>query len=396
MNGSISFDGSLSGSIASSGMISGTITPDHGSTVEIEPTLTTGTKIADYEIDGVAGELYAPTGGGSEVEITPTLATGTKIADYEIDGVAGEIYSPTPVTSYNDLTNKPSINNVTLQGNMTINEVPAFTSADNGKVLGVDNNHLEWINSTGSGGIVELARNATFWGRANTTITLNDSIDNYDLLLFCLVYRSNPDITKFPFNIVRVADFKECTDRYYAYYATGGYTDLQYIDSTTVKLLRINGDVRLQAIYGIKIGSSSASLTAGYGVDISNNEISIDHYVSGDTFSKHEDYVPALITNSKKRIGFNICVNKPLESVYLSTLNYLSLQIYDKTTDTTTTVPIVVNGTINPGYNVDYMLTNGFNGEIKFIIDTVDPYPAFDVDTTGTYMIAGVDINISL
>lgn len=35
-----------------------------GSTVTITPTLSTGTKIADFEIDGTAGELYAPSGGG--------------------------------------------------------------------------------------------------------------------------------------------------------------------------------------------------------------------------------------------------------------------------------------------------------------------------------------------
>lgn len=33
-------------------------------------------------------------GGGSDVEITPTLATGTKIADFEIDGVSGALYAP--------------------------------------------------------------------------------------------------------------------------------------------------------------------------------------------------------------------------------------------------------------------------------------------------------------
>ena len=35
-----------------------------GSVVTITPTVTTGTKIADYSIDGEAGELYAPNGGG--------------------------------------------------------------------------------------------------------------------------------------------------------------------------------------------------------------------------------------------------------------------------------------------------------------------------------------------
>ena len=35
-------------------------------------------------------------GGGSDVTITPTLATGRKIAEYEIDGVGGELYAPDP------------------------------------------------------------------------------------------------------------------------------------------------------------------------------------------------------------------------------------------------------------------------------------------------------------
>ncbi len=49
-----------------------------GSTVSITPTLQSGTKIADYEIDGDAGELYAPAGGGGSANIW----TGTA-AEYE-------------------------------------------------------------------------------------------------------------------------------------------------------------------------------------------------------------------------------------------------------------------------------------------------------------------------
>ena len=56
-----------------------------GSTVTITPTLSTGTKIADYSIDGSTGALYAPNGGGgsstlsglSDVTITsPTDGQG--------------------------------------------------------------------------------------------------------------------------------------------------------------------------------------------------------------------------------------------------------------------------------------------------------------------------------
>ena len=35
-------------------------------------------------------------GGGSTVTITSTLATGRKIAEYEIDGVGGDLYAPDP------------------------------------------------------------------------------------------------------------------------------------------------------------------------------------------------------------------------------------------------------------------------------------------------------------
>lgn len=42
----------------------------------------------------IQGELYRSGGGGSTVEINPVYSTGTKIADYEINGVEGGIYIP--------------------------------------------------------------------------------------------------------------------------------------------------------------------------------------------------------------------------------------------------------------------------------------------------------------
>ena len=67
-----------------------------GSTISINPTYTSGIKIADYEIDGAASTLYIPSSGGSgsTVTITPTLSTGFKIAEYTIDGVGGDLYAP--------------------------------------------------------------------------------------------------------------------------------------------------------------------------------------------------------------------------------------------------------------------------------------------------------------
>ena len=41
------------------------------------------------------GNMYRGVGGGGTVvEITPTLTSGTKIADYSLDGVEGELYAP--------------------------------------------------------------------------------------------------------------------------------------------------------------------------------------------------------------------------------------------------------------------------------------------------------------
>lgn len=47
--------------------------------------------------------------GGGEITIEPTLISGTKIADYEIADTPGELYAPTPITDYNELDNLPTI-----------------------------------------------------------------------------------------------------------------------------------------------------------------------------------------------------------------------------------------------------------------------------------------------
>lgn len=58
-------------------------------------------------IEKVYDELYGmiedlkkqiAAGSGTDVTITPALESGTKVADYEIDGEAGVLYAPTPET----------------------------------------------------------------------------------------------------------------------------------------------------------------------------------------------------------------------------------------------------------------------------------------------------------
>ena len=55
-----------------------------GTNVSITPSLSSGTKIADYEINGVSGELYAPSGGGGTGE---TVSYGETVLWQNTSGV---------------------------------------------------------------------------------------------------------------------------------------------------------------------------------------------------------------------------------------------------------------------------------------------------------------------
>lgn len=89
-----------------------------------------------YLYNGSEYEEVQGGGGGSTVTITPTLATGTKIADYSIDGVSDSLYAPTGggANALDDLTD------VTI------------TTPSDGQALLYDSASGEWINGTIPGG----------------------------------------------------------------------------------------------------------------------------------------------------------------------------------------------------------------------------------------------------
>lgn len=101
MQGTISFDGTLSGGITGGG--------GGGSEVTITPVLTEGTKIADYSIDGESGSLYAPDPEDmpdtivTEVERQYNDTSQTKIMTVKTldrensQEVSQDIYAPSPV-----------------------------------------------------------------------------------------------------------------------------------------------------------------------------------------------------------------------------------------------------------------------------------------------------------
>lgn len=122
-------------------------------------------------------------GGTTDVDITPTLLSGTKIADYEINGTPGKLYAPTPVI-YESGDNIQIQNGVISATDTTYDDfagsthglVPPAQAGDSEKYLKADGT---WSTPSGGGGTSVIA-NPT----GTPTDTLNTiEIDNviYDL-----------------------------------------------------------------------------------------------------------------------------------------------------------------------------------------------------------------------
>jgi hypothetical protein len=111
-----------------------------------------------YLYNGSAYEEVQGGGGGSTVTITPTLATGTKIADFSIDGVSDSLYAPTGGGGASDLDD---LTDVTI------------TSPTNGQALVYDSSSGEWVNGTISGG---GASNGTVGVEIDVSIPTSSSV----------------------------------------------------------------------------------------------------------------------------------------------------------------------------------------------------------------------------
>ncbi len=140
-------------------------------------------------------------GGSSSVTITPTLATGTKIADYSIDGVNGELYAPNGGGGGSSIT--------------TLFENNGTTSP--------------------------------------ASITLEDDLTNYDIVLFQLGATNGDAIFTMAYN---VADLT-VGDTIGAGSATSIFVWYYYTNSTTLTLRTSAGNVYISTIVGIKLGSGS-------------------------------------------------------------------------------------------------------------------------------------------
>ena len=114
-----------------------------GSTVTVTPIQTTGTKIAEIDVDGVTSDLYAPNGGGggSTVSVTQKVSSGENIASITVDGVATELYATN--TTYSNFVG------ATSQADGSAGLVPAPTTSDVDKYLKSDGT---WATVSGGGG----------------------------------------------------------------------------------------------------------------------------------------------------------------------------------------------------------------------------------------------------
>ena len=183
-------------------------------------------------------------GGGSTVEITPTLSSGTKIADYEIDGVSGALYAPTPATPPDDLNDLSDV---------------AISSPTNGQVLKYNSTSGKWENSTGGGGgggnfeITDLWKNTT--GGGNGTYTLSQSIDDFDAISIWFgiynEYVGNPYISDH--RIINVSELQEAHNAGIKFILTGYASRVIYVDfdGTTMILSSQSGSQTVLQVKGI-------------------------------------------------------------------------------------------------------------------------------------------------
>ena len=135
MQGTISFDGTLSGGITGGG--------GGGSEVTITPTLSSGTKIADYDIDGTPGELYAPTPEGLSAQAPLSITSGVisiDLSGYQEKLTAGSYISIdsdnniscNPPITYVWYTPEPDVQQDVLIGKFTVNDVTQNVYAPSG------------------------------------------------------------------------------------------------------------------------------------------------------------------------------------------------------------------------------------------------------------------------
>lgn len=252
-----------------------------GSSVEITPSLVSGTKIADYEIDGTEGSLYAPT--PQVIEANPAGTASSTLTKLGIDGdiyeLAGggsgdveDVYvNGTSVLDSNKIAQITSYKEITQA---QYDALPATKESDG--ILYCIKDAV----STGGGGI----ENDTLYTNSGTslesTITLTNAYTDYDFLIFRTIRLADNQI----YYIDKIFNTKDLSTNDYLqiliWYSTNYYT-YQITSSTTLSLTNSGTYCYLYKIYGVKVlsGGERGSSSHNYSTD----EQVIGTWIDGST-----------------------------------------------------------------------------------------------------------------
>ena len=165
-----------------------------GSEVTVTPVLLEGVEIMRITVDQTEYLIYAPEGGGSEVSVSPILASGTKIATFIVDDTSYDIYAPSPT----EVSVSPIISAGTKIATIQVNSqtfdiyapTPESVSVtqilDQGTKIAtitVGATSTDLFAPAGGGGSFSVTPLSAVGAQDISTLTLNDSILNYDIIV---------------------------------------------------------------------------------------------------------------------------------------------------------------------------------------------------------------------
>ena len=260
-----------------------------GSTVVVTPTLQSGTKVADIEVDNVTSTLYAPTpteveanpsgtgtatlsklkvgsttynvsqGGGSTVTVSQTLSSGTEVAGIIVDGNETKLYAPTPTNVVANPSGQATTELDKLTVGSTIYKIPDDVEANPTATGTTDLNKLRVGSTTynipSGGGATTL--------NGLTDVNLNSS--------------SNGQILKYDGTNQKWVNANE---------STGSTVVWNQITQTGTKIATVSIDGTPTDVYAPTSGGGSGGATSLAGLDdVTVSSVSNDQDLSYDSTS---------------------------------------------------------------------------------------------------------------
>ena len=164
------------------------VTDDLGGTeVVANPSGSATTTLTKLQVEDTIYNISGGGGGGSIVIVTPTLQSGTKVADIDVDGTTSSLYAPTPTeveanpsSTGTDTLTKLKVGSTTYNvsqggGSSTLaglNDVDLNNSTD-GQVLKYDSTNQKWVNANEDSGSTVTWNQITQTGTKIATVNID-------------------------------------------------------------------------------------------------------------------------------------------------------------------------------------------------------------------------------